>query len=310
MKKAYIILAHKQPEQLYKLIERLDDNFSTFFIHIDKKKSIADFNNLLVFKDKVQFIKREASNWGGIGIVIAILNAFKVIKECNQEKRQIILLSGQDYPIKTNNHIDDFFSTSKYSVFIEYWSMPNFEVWKDKGGMGRISKYYFGKKIYQKYLAKTINFIAIILPFLKRALPYNLKPFCGWMWWSIDNYALEYILQFINKHPKYLKYHKYTFVPDEFFFQTILLNSKDKRLLASITNNNMRYIRWQEGKAHPDTLRVNDLQNLLQSDALFARKFDPDKDKLIISRIDYYLDMCNETRNVNNANILINKTVL
>jgi hypothetical protein len=39
MKKAYIILAHKQPELLYKLVEKLDANQSTFFIHIDKKKS-------------------------------------------------------------------------------------------------------------------------------------------------------------------------------------------------------------------------------------------------------------------------------
>lgn len=81
MNKAYIILAHKQPEQLYRLVEKLDDNLSTFFIHIDKKKSLTDFSSLLDFGNKVEFIKREASNWGEIGIVMAILNALKAVKE-------------------------------------------------------------------------------------------------------------------------------------------------------------------------------------------------------------------------------------
>lgn len=292
MEKAYIILAHKQPEQLYRLVEKLDDNESTFFIHIDKNRSIDNFNNLLGFQDKVQFVKREASIWGGIGIVMAILNAFQAIKGFKKKIEHIVLLSGQDYPIKSNEYINNFLKTSPHSVFIEYWSMPNYKVWKDHGGMGRITKYYFGRKDSQKYLAKTVNFIAIIFPFLKRRLPYKLKPFCGWMWWSMDRYSMNYILKFLEDHPKYLQYHQHTFIPDEFFFQTILLNAKDERLLSSITNNNMRFVQWKDEKAHPQTLRINDFQQLLASDALFARKIDPEKDEEIIDAIDDYLASC------------------
>jgi hypothetical protein len=308
MNKAYIILAHKQPELLYRLVEKLDDNLSTFFIHIDKKKSLTDFNNLLDFGNKVEFIKREASNWGEIGIVMAILNALKAVKESDKKIEHIVLLSGQDYPIKSNDYINNFFNTSPYSVFIEYWTMPNFEVWKDRGGMFRITKYFFGLKKRRRYMAKVINFIAIFLPFLKRKLPYNLKPYCGWMWWSIDYYALNYILQFLDDHPKYLKYHKYTFVPDEFFFQTILLNAKDERLLASITNNNMRYIRWKDGESHPEILRKSQIKDIMQSDALFARKVDSDKDEDILDLIDDYINKPNRNFNFNNSEILAGKT--
>lgn len=308
MNKAYIILAHKQPEQLYRLVERLDDNLSTFFIHIDKKKSLTDFNNLLDFGDKVEFIKREASNWGEIGIVMAILNALKAVKESDKKIDHIVLLSGQDYPIKSNDYINNFFSTSPYSVFIEYWTMPNYRIWKEHGGMFRITKYFLGLKKRRRYMAKSMNFIAIVLPFLKRKLPYKLKPYCGWMWWSMDYYALNYILKFLDDHPKYLKYHKYTFVPDEFFFQTILLNSKDERLLASITNNNMRYIRWKDDVSHPEILRKSEIKDIIQSDALFARKVDPDKDKDILDLIDDYLDKPNRNFNFNNSTILADKT--
>lgn len=128
------------------------------------------------------------------------------------------------------------------------------------------------------------------------------------MWWSIDYYALNYILQFLDDHPKYLKYHKYTFVPDEFFFQTILLNSEDERLLASITNNNMRYIRWKDEESHPEILRKSEIKDIMQSDALFARKVDPDKDEDILDLIDDHINNHNRNFNFNNSEILADKT--
>jgi hypothetical protein len=224
---------------------------------------------------------------------MAILNALKAIKHFNKKIERIILLSGQDYPIKSNDYINNFLKTSPYSVFIEYWTMPNFKVWKKAGGMFRFNKYFLGLKSSQRFICKAINFISIFIPFLRRKLPYNLKPYGGWMWWSIDYYALNYILQFLEDHPKYLKYHKYTFVPDEVFFQTILLNSKDKRLLGSITNNHMRYIQWKDGKSHPETLTKNDMRAIMTSDALFARKIDPDLDDEILNMIDNYIDSDN-----------------
>lgn len=285
MEKGYIILAHKLSQQLYRLIDRLDDNQSTFYVHIDKKKNINDFNNLSDFGNKVCLVKRANSNWGEMGIVTAVLNAFKAIKASQKKLDRIILLSGQDYPIKSNNYINEFFASSPYKVFIKYWPMPNYKIWKKRGGMYRFDKYFLGLKRYQKFISKSLNFIGILFPFLKREMPYKLKPYGGWQWWIIDMYALNYILKFLNENPKYLRYHKYTFVPDEVFFQTILLNSKDKKLLASITNDDMRFIQWKK-KSHPETLDKSYLQNLMESEHLFARKFDTGIDSKILDLID------------------------
>jgi hypothetical protein len=288
MEKAYIILAHKEPDQLYRLIEKLDDKSSDFFVHIDKKINLSVFNNLIDFKDKVHIIKREKSNWGEIGIVKAILSAFEAIKRTGKRFEQIILLSGQDYPIKSNDYLNDFFNTSPHKVFMEHWPIPNYRIWKESGGIFRINKYFIGLKPYQRFLSKTLNFTAMFLPFFRRKLPYNLKPYGGWMWWSIDMYTLDYILQFLIDHPKYLKYHKFTFVPDEMFFQTILLNSKDENLLKRITNDNKRYIHWKEGKSHPEILGRADVKNIKQSNHLFARKFDIKHDRDILEIIDQH----------------------
>ena len=287
MEKAYIILAHKLPEQLYRLVERLNDGYSTFFIHIDKKADIARFDNLSDFGDAIQLIEREDIKWAGISIVDAEINALRAIKAFDKKFDRIILLSGQDYPIKSNEHINKFFRTSPYSVFIEYWSMPNFKIWGEQGGMFRFDKYFFGTKKYEKLRAKCLNFLSILLPFLQRKIPNKLVPYGGWMWWTLDMYALDYILRYIDNNPKYLRYHKYTFAPDETFLQTILLNAKDERLLKSISNNHLRYIFWPDTtKGHPTLLRKQHLKEIKASDALFARKFDSTKDEEILDLID------------------------
>lgn len=287
MEKAYIILAHKLPDQLYRLVKRLDDGSSAFFIHIDKKTDLATFSRLSDFGDKVQIIEREDIKWAGISIMQAEINALKAIKKANKKFDRIILLSGQDYPIKSNEHINNFFKTSPYSIFIEHWTIPNYKIWKDGGGMYRINKYFFGTQKNQKLRAKALNFLAILFPFLRRKIPYNLLPYAGWMWWTIDMKALDYILQFIKDHPKYMRFHKYTFAVDEVFIHSILLNSKDEKLLKSISTNNLRYIDWPGFIGpHPKTLRKDNINDVKASDALFARKFDTNKDSEILDLID------------------------
>jgi hypothetical protein len=41
-----------------------------------------------------------------------------------------------------------------------------------------------------------------------------------------------------------------------------------------MVNYNLRHIQWLEGKASPEILTERDLDELLNSKALFARKFD------------------------------------
>lgn len=287
VEKAYIILAHKLPDQLYRLVERLDDDLSTFFVHIDIKADSTKFSRLSDFGDKIQMIKRENIRWAGISMVYAELNALQAIKEFNKSFDRIILLSGQDYPIKSNNFINEFYRTSNYSNFFEHWTLPNYKIWKLRGGMFRVDKYFFGIGKYQKLRAKILNFIAILLPFLKRKLPYNLRPYAGWMWWTIDMYALNYILQFLKDHPRYIRYHKYTFAPDEMFMHTILLNSKDEKLLKSISNDYLRFIIWPDFiGAHPKGIEKGNINEVKASKALFARKFDITKDDEILDLID------------------------
>lgn len=289
MKKAYIIIAHKNPLQVRRLVSRLNDGFSEFFIHIDKTVAIAPFEIIKEIGDVVQFIERVDSKWGGFGSVQASLNGLKAVKDSKKHFDRIFLLSGQDYPIKSNNYINDFLEKYPKSVFIEYYPIPDYQKWpgKDRGGSYRVDKYYIGLKWYELLQSKAMNFLSAYISSLQRKIPNRMKAFTGSTWWSVDLYTLNYILDYDLKHPEYRSFHQFTFVPDELFLHMIVANSKDKILLKNLENDNRRLIIWESNSAaHPNTLQAHDFATIQASEQLFARKFDEKTDTAILDLID------------------------
>lgn len=285
MKKAYIILAHKNEEMVKRLVDRLDDNASDFFLHIDLNSDITGFRRVFRNDRRVRFLWREDTGWGTFGLVKATLNAMRVIRNGDYEK--VILLSGQDYPIKSNEEIDQFFQNSPYNIFMDHFPLPNHRKWGPGGGMYRVNKYFFGLSGIKKLLAKAANFLGILFPFAKRKELPGMKPFSGSQWWAMDMRAVNYILDYVEEHPEYVRYHQHTFAADELFFQMILLNCPDPSLRENISNNNLRFMKWKsESVAHPEVLGVDDVEHISGSEALFARKFDPNVDSEVINVID------------------------
>lgn len=62
--KAYIILAHKEGIQLRRMIERLSDGGSYFFLHIDKNSDVKGIQQRLNNLPNIEFIENLSVNWG------------------------------------------------------------------------------------------------------------------------------------------------------------------------------------------------------------------------------------------------------
>lgn len=288
MNKAYIISAHKNPTHLNRLITRLNDGNSEFFVHIDQKVDITPFLSLSLIGEQVHFLPRFDGTWGRYGIIEPYISGLRAVKDSSTNFDRIMLLSGQDYPIKSNQEIDAFFATSPYSVFIDYFPIPNYEKWPggDRGGWYRVDKYYLGSKWYQLLTSKSLNFMGNFLPFLRRKMPDGMKAYTGQTWWNLDMYALNYILNYHDTHPEYFKFHRHTFVADELFIQMIVANSGDDALLASIEKSEKRFTIWETPtSAHPKILDKGDFDKIRSSNDLFARKFE-EADTEILDLID------------------------
>src|ERR1700728_2180849 len=103
----FILLVHKDPDQVRRLVDRLSSDESYFYIHVDKDVDISLFKKELEGLENVYFLEneqREYGTWVDIGIVEATINALKQILKDKREG-YCVLLSGQDYPIKSIGHI-------------------------------------------------------------------------------------------------------------------------------------------------------------------------------------------------------------
>ncbi|MCC5615786.1 beta-1,6-N-acetylglucosaminyltransferase [Nostoc sp. CHAB 5836] len=296
MKVAYIILAHNYPEQLLRLVDQLNTDKTSFFIHIDKSSDRKIFKQIsaeLMDFPNVFFLKRYNSKWGSFGIVKATLKVINSIVETGICFDYIILLSGQDYLIKSNTYIKMFLQENQGKEFIEYFSLPD-KRWGEHGGLKRIDSWHFSwrnkyfdipeKQKFQSYIASLLYSLVILLLPKKRKLIEGYAIYGGSQFWCLTGECIKWINIFVQQNPKFVKRFHYTFCPDEIFFQTIILNShfKDK-----VVNNNLKYIDWGNvNSCHPMILDKNDVEKIRQSEKLFARKFDPTKDSDILDMID------------------------
>ena len=285
-------MAHKNPGQVLRLISRLNDGTSEFFIHIDSKVDIAPFKILEGLGNVVHFTERFDAKWGSLGTIKPFLSCMKAVQQSNKNFDRVLLLSGQDYPIKSNEYINNFFSSNGATNFINHFPIPNYDKWpgSDRGGLYRVDKYFFGLKWHEFLCSKSLNLLSSIVPFINRKIPCKMKPYTGQTWWNLDMNAINYILDFNERHPEYIKFHKSTFVADELFVQMILLNSNNENLIGSISNTELRFTIWEAANsAHPKFLRADDLESIMAAPDLFARKFDELIDSEILDLIDHQI---------------------
>jgi hypothetical protein len=69
---AYAILAHKNLDQLHRLVRTLDTGQASFFLHIDEKADVAPYERELDELGRmpnVELVKRYHSPWASSGIV-------------------------------------------------------------------------------------------------------------------------------------------------------------------------------------------------------------------------------------------------
>jgi Core-2/I-Branching enzyme len=280
---AYIISAYKYPEQLIRLIHRLNTGATSFFVHVDKKTDDQIYREIFdAFSDQinVHFVKRHRCDWGGFGHVAATLEGIGAIFRTNTRFEYAILLTGQDYPIKSTHDIDAFFEAHKGKLFLEFFHLPT-DVWQNRGlvgGMERIEAWHW--RIFRRH----IRFWPGRLFLLRRKFPAGFKPFGGSSYWCLSRECIEYIYDLTALNPAFVRFFNYVDVPDEIFFQTAILNSRFKE---SVVNDNLRYIDWKDGNSgSPRILRQDDFSTLFCSRKLFARKFDMTIDASVLNMID------------------------
>jgi Core-2/I-Branching enzyme len=279
MKIAHLLMVHKNPAQVERLLAALAHEQADCYIHLDSKADFREFA-YLAHRPGVHFISRRyAVRWASYHFTRAILECTRQVLATGIQYDFINLLSGQDYPIKPIAEIHAFLARHRGQSFMSF-ERDGTRWWQH--ARSRVEQYHttYFRFPGQYRLQAVLN---TLLPKRRFPLPYTLYGSSDSSWWTISAECAAYLVRFVDEHPKLRRFSRFTWGSDEFLPATILLNSP---LRARITNENHRYIDWSEGGANPRVLELADFDRLARSPKLFARKFDDTHDAEILNRID------------------------
>ena len=279
MRVAHLVITYTNPLQTERMIRHMQHPDFDFYIHVDKKLDIAPhlflatIPNVYLIHDRVNVV------WAGYKTVEATIRSVKEIFGTGRNYEYIHLMSGQDYPIKTAAYIHDFFVANKGKEFLQF---EHFDQWADEA-YPRIREYHLtnynfpGRYYFQWMMNK-------LLPVRKSPLP--MEYYGSSMFWALTSNCLRYIVDLLDKNARFRRFMQFTWGSDEFIFQTLVLNSSFK---ANVVNDNLLFLDRDKGAPHPNILTHSHLESLIDSEKLFARKFDLEKDARVLDSIDQYL---------------------
>ena len=301
MRLLYIIQAHKSPEQLLLLIDKLNDVNVFFYIHIDKKSDLSIFESIVGNKSNVRFIdNRIDCIWGDFSQVQATINLMNELALTIQEDKYfVIFISGQDYPLRNKSAITSFFESNREFNFINVKDIN--KIWKKPGVRTRRFKVNFSSKrgdfvILRPFSPYSLWYLVtgkISLDLAKEIMKFRSSPiyphYGGSNWWALNGDTFEMLLKYINDNmEKLYNYYKFSISADEIFFQTIIMH-----LSRQYQNINIKptisYANWSRLNCDlPVTFTISDIEELKDASAefLFARKLDIDIDRGIFKFLD------------------------
>lgn len=303
MKHAYAIVAFNNWEQLDKLIALIDDERNDIYIHVNINVTDCDFEHIksVPKKSNLYLLNRLDTEWGTDGLALVMLEFFKAASKKHYDYYHY--MSGACLPLKTQDEIHKFFSENFGKEFVHFTGHPPIS----DNIYSRYKYYhYFKKYIRSNSLLKRV-FLGVFCEnlsiYLQKLFKVDrLKDFrnvlCyGSNWCSVTHELVEFTLKYYDA---ILPTIKYTFAPDEMLMQTICYNTYFKERLYNTDFNDdyhscMRSVDWNRG--NPYTYKLADFDNLINSDYLFARKFDQRTDNEIINKIYETLTQGQEVNN-------------
>lgn len=278
MKVANVIVAHKNPAQLLRLVNQYDGSLFHNFVHIDGRCKLKHYGAVVNHPNVTLLPKRRKVVWSGFGFVQVTLDAMDFILKSKEKYFYFNLMSGMDFPIKPTQSFYEFLFDSYQKSQSEFFEILDLSVWPAHHRFERfhlaewtIKGRYFTERIINMFIPKRKFYWGKFTPYGRSA------------WFTATDNFVRFALQFMQENPDYIRFLKTVWGSDELVFTSLIMNSSFRDKLAP---DYLRYIDWSEQKVHPKLLTIRDLDNLMASDAYIARKFDETIDNNILLEIE------------------------
>jgi len=283
----FVLVTHTNPEQIVFLCRALSDKFggAPIALHHDVSKCDLPFSqlpsNVSVVKNPVQ------TKWASITLVEAYLLSLRLLHETASPDWSVSL-SAADYPATTAERILGYLKRTRADALMDFRELkigvPEPADACSPGATFHTPRYI--ESAYSRLVTpKLHNRIRRTLfgnnakvhaepKFIERWFtPFNenFRPYAGDTWHTLNRRAAEVLLCKDEKANELMHFYRRRFVPDEGYYQPILLNTPGLR----IENNNRRFTIWEGSgnQSHPATITASDVDAIASSESHFARKF-------------------------------------
>ena len=281
MKQAYLITAYKDYGSLKELAE-LFTKKGLCLIHVDAKSKTITDENIAQLNEMpgCRAVRVFDIKWGGFAHVQAILTLLCMALE-DPEVSYLHLLTGEDYPLVSPDRLDEIFlGEHNDDIYMDYMSPEELPETVTK--RFRYYNFFQDRNVKNKLLWLVQDF-TVKLQKLVGVDRKGIGEFAasqiykGLVYISLPKEAARYVVSYVSSHGEFRDDLKKCQVPEEFFFQTILMN--DEKWRGHVVKQELRYMDWSKGDgASPCYLDMGDYDKVMQARAegcLFARKFHP-----------------------------------
>ena len=294
----YLIASHTLPDEVSRLALTLrrGSPAASVVVHHDDRRSVIDRNRLSDLG--VRLIEPPSrGNWGDISLLSMVLRCLRWCLD-HTEFDWLVLLSGQDYPVRPVAEIEQSLGGAAVDAFIETWPCRRPAL---RAPVDEFSGRYFFR--WRRMGSSTLVSLARAAPGRGRLVRTRIQPSGTWVgirgvrspfgpglvchrgsdWFALSRTAAMAVDTFVRTRPDVLRYYSRTLHPTESFIQTVLANDASLRL----SGDYRRFTMWDDpNQESPSVLRLEDLDAILASGCDFARKFDPTVDRAILDQLD------------------------
>lgn len=311
MQVQYLVAAYEEPAQVERLCSHLGDHV---VVQWDCETPAPAIGHA-----EAVWPTRKPVTWGDGTQLAALLDSFEQLRTKSFD--WLILLSGQDYPIRPQVELHRFLETSDRQLFLESSAegLVGDPHSKPSAAWDHLARRYFfqyrwvPRPIWRwapsRFLAhagirvadKLISSEALRVQYRPAGMPpgigsraqrtpFSIEMPCrkGGDWFALSRPVFDDLLNMCRTHPEITAYFFKTFIPTEAFFHTVLLPKWER-------SNGGRRLHFRRGSgARALLLDDSDLKAMRESGAFFARKFAPDAP--VLDTIDELVSDCSQSK--------------
>ncbi|XP_077865258.1 xylosyltransferase 1-like [Saccoglossus kowalevskii] len=278
--------AFRQIRRLFKVLYHIDHYF---YIHVDARSDYLhrELSQMAQWYPNVRLTPwRMSTIWGGASLLQMLLKCMQDLLNMTDWYWDFFInISESDFPIKTNDQLVSFLSMNRNYNFLK--------------SHGRDDTKFIRKQGLDRTFLECDNHMWRLGD---RKLPKGITIDGGSDWLGLNRQFCEYLITSDDDLITGLKiFYKYTLLPAESFFHTVLENSE---LCQTMVDNNLRVTNWKRKLGcqcqykhivdwcgcSPNVFKPEDLPKIKTArPTFFARKFEPSINQEVINRLDGWL---------------------